>query len=281
MSRPMTTAQIQSQMKKWGISWREPFGDWEHHNRGNRGNGWDNLNGFIWHHTGSDSQSIEGYLYRGSSSLPGPLCQFGLASNGVVDMIGWGRANHAGLGDDDVLRHVIAEDYSGILKPNEMNTDGNGRFYGMEIYYSGSHGMSHAQYITALKLSCAILDFHGWSAKSAIGHGEWSTQKWDPGYKPGHMMDMSAVRDDIQRMLDKGPGSEPDKGSGTVVAKPEAKTAAYRDVLENDVVPSPEWWPTHKTNPTWNAVSYLRNMFDMVKDIRDTVREIRDIVRQK
>lgn len=278
MSKPMTPNQFRSQLRKWGVSFREPFGDWETHNRGNRGNGWSNLNGFMWHHTGSDSQSIEGFLYRGTSSLPGPLCQIGLASNGVVDMIGWGRANHAGLGDDDVLRKVIAEEYSGNLRPNERNTDGNGRFYGMEIYYSGYHGMSHAQYNTALKVSAAICDWHGWSAKSCIGHGEWSITKWDPGYKSGTIMDMNAVRNDIQDVLDAGPNGD---SGGSKEVSSESKTQAYKDVLENDVVPAPSWWPTSDVNKKWNAISYIRNTFNMVKEIRDTVIEIRDIVRER
>jgi hypothetical protein len=61
--------------------------------------------------------------------------------------------------------------------------------------------MSPAQYSTALKLSAAILDFHKWTAKSVIGHGEWSDWKWDPGYADGRMMDMNAVRNDVADVL--------------------------------------------------------------------------------
>ncbi len=42
----------------------------------------------------------------------------------------YGRANHAGPGDDDVLRAVIAE--KALPRDNEANTDGNRHFYGFE-----------------------------------------------------------------------------------------------------------------------------------------------------
>lgn len=211
MSKPMTTSQIKSQLKKWGIPYRE-YGNWETHNRGNRGNGWSNLNGLIQHHTGSDSQGIESFLRSGSANLPGPLCHFGNDSSGRIDLIGWGRANHAGLGDSAVLDKVISENYTGILRPKKRNYDGNGRFYGVENYYSGSHGMSKAQYHTAVLLGAAICDFHGWSAKSVIGHGEWSTTKWDPGYASNRMMDMNAFRHDTQDALNGKPNQpKPDK----------------------------------------------------------------------
>src|SRR3546814_13240647 len=82
----------------------------------------------------------------------------------------------------------------------------------MEIWYSGSHGMTPSQYEAALRVSAAIFDFHGWGAKSAIAHGEWQPGKWDPGYAPGKMMDMRAVRSDIARKLAGGNVSEPVPG---------------------------------------------------------------------
>ncbi|WP_346347244.1 peptidoglycan-binding protein [Streptomyces sp. YIM 121038] len=167
------------------------------------------MNGFMVHHTGSDADDQRAMLYEGISGLPGPLCHFGLDQDGTVHLIGWGRANHAGSGDPDVLRAVQNEDY-GKNPPadNESSVDGNARFYGVEIWYSGSHRMSDAQYRTLLKLAAAVCDFHGWSEKSVIGHGEWgSPGKWDPGYKPGHMMDMAAVRADVKAALK--PGGKP------------------------------------------------------------------------
>ncbi|MGC9439249.1 peptidoglycan-binding protein [Streptomyces sp. WG5] len=198
MATPMTPSQIKSQLKKWGVPFKE-YRDWSNHNRNHKG-AWGPVNGFMVHHTGSDAKDQRALLYNGYSSLPGPLCHFGLAQDGTVHLIGWGRANHAGMGDDDVLDAVIDERPAPV--DNESNTDFNARFYGVEIWYSGSHAMTDAQYKTLLNLASAVLDFHGWNEYSVIGHGEsGSPGKWDPGYKPGHMMDMDDVREDIEATL--------------------------------------------------------------------------------
>jgi hypothetical protein len=209
MATPMTASQIVAQLKKWGIKYKE-VKSWETHNRAGHG-AWGGMNGFIWHHTGADVKDAAEYagstLYNGLSTLPGPLCHFGLAPDGTVYLVGWGRANHAGGGDPVVLNHVINEDYSGQLHPTKGNSngvDGNAHFYGVEIMYSGSHKMTDAQYKTALKLSAAILDFHKWTEKSVIGHGEWSSDKWDPGYAPSKIMDMTKVRADVKTTLKAG-----------------------------------------------------------------------------
>jgi LysM repeat protein len=211
MAKPMTSAQLIAQLKRWGVKYVE-VGSWETHNR-NVAGPWSDLKGFMWHHTGADTSNPATYarniLYGGISGLPGPLCHFGLAPDGTVYLTGWGRANHAGGGDPVVLRKVIDEDYTGQLKPTKGNsngTDGNRYFYGVEIMYSGSHKMTDAQYKTALKLSAAICDFHNWSEKSIIAHGEWSSDKWDPGYAPGKIMNMVEVRADVKAKLAVGTG---------------------------------------------------------------------------
>ncbi|QDH92123.1 endolysin [Streptomyces phage Dubu] len=215
MATPMTPAQLLAQLRKWGVKYAE-YRDWKTHNRNHKG-AWGPVNGFMVHHTGSDSTDQRGLLYNGTAALPGPLCHFGLAQDGTAHLIGWGRANHAGAGDPDVLAAVQREDY-GQRPPadNQSTVDGNSRFYGVEIWYSGSHKMTSAQYSALRKLSAAICDFHDWSAKSVIGHGEWgSPGKWDPGYAPGKMMDMAAVRADIAVTLagqaDKPQEPAPDK----------------------------------------------------------------------
>ncbi len=230
MATPMTATQIVAQLKKWGISYKE-VKDWDTHNRNAKGD-WGPLNGFIWHHTGADVSQANAAsyaastLYNGLSTLPGPLCHFGLAPDGTVYLVGWGRANHAGGGDPVVLNHVINEDYSGQLKPTRGNangTDGNAHFYGVEIMYSGSHAMTDAQYKTALKLSAAILDFHKWTEKSVIAHGEWSNDKWDPGYASGKIMDMTKVRSAIADTVKAGPKPAP-KPTVPTVPKPTTPT---------------------------------------------------------
>jgi len=222
MATPMTATQIVAQLKKWGIKYKE-VKSWESHNRNSKG-AWGGMNGFIWHHTGADVKAADAAsyagstLYNGLSTLPGPLCHFGLAPDGTVYLVGWGRANHAGGGDPAVLNHVINEDYTGQLKPTKGNSngvDGNAHFYGVEIMYSGSRKMTDAQYQTGLKLSAAILDFHNWTEKSVIGHGEWSNDKWDPGYASGKIMDMAKIRKDVAATVKAGP-----KGTAPAPSKP-------------------------------------------------------------
>jgi hypothetical protein len=276
MATPMTAAQVVTQLKKWGLKYVEISG-WATHNREGHG-AWGPVNGFIWHHTGADVSDAKAYaastLYNGISGLPGPLCHFSIGKDGTVYLVGWGRANHAGGGDPVVLQHVINEDYSGQLHPTRGNSngvDGNAHFYGVEIQYSGGHPMAPAQYTAALKLSAAILDFHsqpdhgnwGEDALAVIAHGEWSSDKWDPGYAPGKTMAMPAVRADVKAALTAGPTQEDDVALTTddinkVAQAVFEKLAAGGGVLENgdldrvwndDVIPAAQ--------PPYNNTDYF------------------------
>lgn len=289
MATPMTATQIVAQLKKWGVKYKE-VKSWETHNRNAKG-AWGGMNGFIWHHTGADVSQANAATYAGSTlyngleTLPGPLCHFGLAPDGTVYLVGWGRANHAGGGDPVVLNHVINEDYSGNLKPTKGNkdgTDGNAHFYGVEIMYSGSHKMTDAQYKAGLKLSAAILDFHGWTEKSVIGHGEWSNDKWDPGYASGKIMDMSAVRADVLKTLKAGPNpttptkpttpttpTTPSTGGATVAKK----DATYKSVWDLDVATPPKGHET-TANPTWAPMSLLKGIFENLDALTKKVDEL-------
>lgn len=254
MATPMTPAQIKAQLTKFGVRYEE-YKDWATHNRGDRGDGWGPVHGFLWHHTGSDSADQRELLYKGLSNLPGPLCQFGVKQDGTVVLIGWGRCNHAGLGDPDVFAAIRDESY-GDYPPtdNEATKDGNAVFYGAEFWYSGSHGMTPAQYEAGLRLSAAICDFHGWGAKSVAAHGEWQPGKWDPGYAPGKMMDMRAVRADIARKLEGGNVSTPVPGKDVEAAK----SPTYSQVAETDAIPAPRNHPDYAENKFWTLESYVR-----------------------
>jgi hypothetical protein len=249
MATPMTATQVVAQLTKWGLAFVEIPG-WATHNRNSVG-AWGPVNGFIWHHTGADVSDARTYaastLYNGLADLPGPLCHFSIGTDGTVYLVGWGRANHAGGGDPAVLAHVQAEDYTGQLHPTKGNStgvDGNAHFYGVEIQYSGGHEMTTAQYAAARRLSAALLDWHGWSEKSVIAHGEWSSDKWDPGFAPGKIMAMPAVRADVLATLTAGPIQEDDMPTADEVAKA---------VLTYDGVISVPGAPT--TNPTWTLSS--------------------------
>jgi hypothetical protein len=208
MSTPMTAAQIVSQLKRWDVPFRELEG-WRTHERDDEtGLTFGPVFGCVTHHTGDDApDSLDRkIIWEGRSDLPGPLAQFGLNDDGVVDLHSAGRANHAGGGDPRVLEAVKNESYVKYPPPSRFHQgeagaiDGNDCFYGVECYYSGSHRMTPKQYASLVKLWAAVCDFHNWSAKSVIGHKEWSDWKVDPG-----SVDMHQLRLDVDAALKNGP----------------------------------------------------------------------------
>src|SRR5690606_20623169 len=138
------------------------------------------VHGVMWHHTGSNAKDQRALLAAGYRELPGPLSQCGISQTGVCHLIGWGRCNHAGLGDPDVLKAIIREDKK-LPNDNEATVDGNRHFYGWEFWYSGSKAMAEEQYQTGILVTCAVLDSHIGVEKSALGHGQWQAGKWEPG----------------------------------------------------------------------------------------------------
>jgi hypothetical protein len=276
MATPMTAAQQVAQFNKWDIDWKG-YENWQTHNRNHVGS-WGPVNGLVIHHTGSDSKDQRDLLRNGYRELPGPLCHYGIAQDGTLWLIGNGRANHAGSGDDEVFRAVVDENY-GDKPPvdNETNTDGNRHFYGVEIWYSGSHEMTDAQYYTLMRLAAAICDFHGWTEKSCIAHGEWQPGKWDPGYKSGQMMNMANVRKDILTTIRRGPklpmppvDNPPPSGTKVPV---DTKSQAYKEVWETDAAINPPAYHTDK-NPTSMPISMLTSALQMSREARDNTIKI-------
>lgn len=211
MSKPMTAAQTVAQLTLWGVPFK-PVRGWETRNRNSAGS-FDDVNGFIVHHTGDDApDSVDlRVIVNGRSDLPGPLSQFGCDDSGIIHLIGLGRANHAGGGDAAVLRAVQAEKYrTSPPKPHQHTgsagaVDGNSHFYGVETFYSGGRAPTDRAYKSLVLLAAAICHFHGWSAKSVIGHKEWSDWKIDPGN-----VSMIKFRADVAAALKAGPEREPD-----------------------------------------------------------------------
>lgn len=211
MARPMTHTQFTDLMAEWGIKTVDNSRGgvkWYNHNRNSKGK-WDAVFGIGNHHTGGEENKAgRDVLWNGYAGLPGPLCHVGIMS-GAVLLNGWGRTNHFGLGDDDVLQHVIHEDYKGILKPNEANTDGNRHFYGLEYMYPGNERMPDSMYKTGVRVNAAICTFHKWGSPSSIGHGEWQPGKWDPGYAQGKMIPMDTFRNHVEQAIKEGPKPKP------------------------------------------------------------------------
>ncbi|QCX74318.1 N-acetylmuramoyl-L-alanine amidase [Streptomyces sp. YIM 121038] len=160
------------------------------HNRNHKGP-WGPVHGMMIHHTAtSGAQKTVTTCRHGYEGLPGPLCHGVITKDGRVHLVGYGRANHAGFGDDDVLRAVIAE--KALPPDNEANTDGNRHFYGFECENlgNGRDPWPESQVEAAVRVSAAICRAHSWGKggdTSVIGHSEWQPGKVDP-FGPGVSM---------------------------------------------------------------------------------------------
>lgn len=190
MAAPLTADQMLRALRNEDLVIKETR-DWRHHNRNHKGP-FNNVNGVMIHHTvTSDTKSTVKLCYDGRSDLPGPLCHGVIGKDGVVYMVGNGRTNHAGSGDDDVLRAVIDE--RPLPPDNEQNTDGNARFYGFECENLGDgiDPWPEEQLEAVEKAAAAICRAYGWHAGSVIGHLEWQPGKIDP---KGFTMDSMRAR---------------------------------------------------------------------------------------
>lgn len=179
MASPMSATSFLDVLKGEGLDLVE-VGDWRHHNRNPQG-AWGPVNGVMIHHTAtSGAAATVDVCRKGNASLPGPLCHGVITKDGRVHLVGYGRANHAGLGDDEVLRAVIAE--KALPHDNEAVVDGNPRFYGFECENlgDGEDPWPKAQLEAIEKAAAAICRHHGWSERSVIGHLEWQPGKIDP-----------------------------------------------------------------------------------------------------
>lgn len=199
MAPPMTANQFLRALRAEGLHVDTRPG-WSTHNRNGSGRTrrkWGPLNGVMVHHTASGEQGIVGMCERGHSGLPGPLCHGIIHKTGRLTLVGWGRANHAGLGDARVLRAVIAE-AGKRPKPGRGTVDGNPHFVGFECVNlgNGKDPWPAEQYDAAVRAAAAVCRVYGWNANSVIGHLEWTSQKIDPkGFS------MAKFRRDVQKRL--------------------------------------------------------------------------------
>ncbi|MFJ8871099.1 N-acetylmuramoyl-L-alanine amidase [Streptomyces sp. NPDC102473] len=171
-------------------------GSWRTHNRNHKGP-WGPVHGVMMHHTVTKGTSNTVRIVRdGYSGLPGPLCHGMIAKNGQVHLVGYGRANHAGLGDPDVLAAVIAERTPPT--DNEATVDGNRHFYGFECENlgDGKDPWPEAQLLAIEKVAAALCRAHGWSVASVIRHLDWQPGKVDP-----RGVDWAAMQARIEKRL--------------------------------------------------------------------------------
>ncbi|MFG2759701.1 N-acetylmuramoyl-L-alanine amidase [Streptomyces wuyuanensis] len=179
MAAPMSADSFLDTLRDEGLTVVQ-VGDWRNHNRNHKGP-WGPVHGVMIHHTATRGTADTVRICRdGYEGLPGPLCHGVIAKDGRVHLVGYGRANHAGLGDDDVLRAVIAE--KALPPDDEANTDGNRHFYGFECENlgDGRDPWPEAQLLAIEKAAAAVCRRHGWNARSVIGHLEWQPGKIDP-----------------------------------------------------------------------------------------------------
>ncbi|MEU3526462.1 peptidoglycan-binding protein [Streptomyces sp. NPDC038707] len=213
MAQPMSASKLLQVLRAEGLTVHE-VRDWRHHNRNTKGP-WGPVNGVMIHHTvTSGTRNSVNICYDGYPGLPGPLCHGVIDKEGHVHLVGNGRANHAGLGDSDVLRAVVDE--TGLPRDNQADVDGNRHFYGFECVNlgDGKDPWPEVQKEAIEKVSAAICRHHGWSERSVIGHKEWQPGKQDPR---GFTMDAMRARI-ADRLAGKGgkepggpkPGTEPE-----------------------------------------------------------------------
>jgi hypothetical protein len=201
MATPIGASAFVAALKKEGLRVVE-VGSWRTHNRNHKGP-WGPVHGVVIHHTVTSGSARTVEICRtGYSTLPGPLCHGVITKDGVVHLVGHGRTNHAGMGDGDVLRAVIAEAAT-LPADNEANTDGNRHFYGFECENlgDGRDPWPAAQLDAIERAAAALCRHHGWKAESVIGHLEWQPGKVDPrGFT------MASMRARIRERLDHAPG---------------------------------------------------------------------------
>ncbi|MFG2971689.1 N-acetylmuramoyl-L-alanine amidase [Streptomyces sp. NPDC048331] len=190
MAAPMSADRFINALRNEGLTVVE-VGAWRTHNRNHKGP-WGPVHGVMIHHTVTRGTAYTVELCReGHSALPGPLCHGVIAKDGRVHLVGYGRANHAGAGDSDVLAAVIAE--KRLPPDNETDTDGNRYFYGFECENlgDGADPWPAVQLDAIARASAAICRYHRWTERSVIGHREWQPGKVDPR---GFTMDAMRAR---------------------------------------------------------------------------------------
>jgi len=195
MATPMSASAFLAALKAEDLVVVE-VGDWTTHNRNHKGP-WGPVHGVMIHHTVTKGTANTVAIVRdGYVALPGPLCHGMIAKDGRVHLVGYGRANHAGLGDPDVLQAVIDE--RALPVDDEATTDGNRHFYGFECENlgDGEDPWPAAQLEAIEKVAAALCRHHGWTAASVIRHLDWQPGKVDP-----KGVDWTAMRTRIAQRL--------------------------------------------------------------------------------
>src|SRR3546814_8396744 len=126
MASPLSYSKFIAALKAEGLKVVEHKTDGkspQYHNRNHKGT-WGPVHGVMIHHTVTKGHDNTVSICRtGYSTLPGPLCHAVICKTSETTVVGYGRTNHAGFGDDDVLDAVTDE--KRIARANEANTERN------------------------------------------------------------------------------------------------------------------------------------------------------------
>lgn len=220
MATPMSAGDFLNCLRDEGVSVVE-VGNWRTHNRNHMGP-WGPVHGVMIHHTVTRGTAATVDICRnGHSTLPGPLCHGVIAKDGHVHLVGYGRANHAGLGDPDVLAAVIAE--KAPPADNEATVDGNRHFYGWECENlgDGKDPWPAVQIEAIVRVITALCRHHDWTARSAIRHLDWQPGKVDPR---GPGMDWDDILARVAARLAGATPSTPKPPAPTPLPKPAKPT---------------------------------------------------------
>ena len=250
MAAPLTPDQFINALRAEGLRVIE-VGSWRTHNRNHKG-AWGPVHGIMQHHTVTKGTASSIAICRdGHSTLPGPLCDGVIDKDGTVYLVGYGRTNHAGLGDPNVLQAVKDERYGDRPPvPRTATQDGNPHFYGFECVNmgDGKDPWPAAQVDAMVRASAALSRAHRWAEQSTIAHREWQPGKPDPA-GPG-MPGMPEFRARIKERLAHTPswspgGSTPPPQTGTSMPKPDRLLVQRaEDITLAENTPHTLYWTT-------------------------------------
>lgn len=215
MSHAMTPAELEAALKRWQVPYKPLLG-WRSRNRAGHG-AWGDMHGVLNHHTagvrGASADSELKVLKNGrrpaggKPALPGPLCNVSPDRDGILWLVGWGRANHAGAVRPEILDRLIREDEP--VRPRTTigeTADGNAFLYGVEVQNNGrGEKYPDAQLLTLVLFNAAVCDFHGWGPNSVIQHYEATMRKVDMAPIRGEAAG-SWLRREVEVALTAGPG---------------------------------------------------------------------------
>jgi hypothetical protein len=119
---------------------------------------------------------------------------FFVSRAGEVTVVSGGRANHAGMGAQEVLDEVtrsVAPAGTAAARSLADRITGNGHFYGFENENKGDgvQPWPEVQLDAMARGAAALCQRHCWNENRVIAHAEWTSRKIDP-----RGVDMNAFR---------------------------------------------------------------------------------------